>query len=136
MVLEVVLMYMTFVRQSSVALRTAASFDPSRHLCRQDVQTTDTYTTEITQHELQTHTSGLRVNHKWAKSEQQASSHDPVNPPHIQDSLQCPVRAYRRMLLHVTTAQRKTTSLCCLQRWYTSSTVVSGIQMESSCFSS
>ena len=83
LVLAVVLMYMTLMRQSSVSPRTAASFDPSRHLCRQDVQT---------------HASGLTVNHKWAKCEQQASSYDSVNLPRIQGSLLCPVRAYRRML--------------------------------------
>ena len=68
MVLEVVLMYMTLVRQSSISRRTAVIFDPSRHLCRQDVQT---------------QAPGLTVNQKWAKYEQQASSYDSVNLPHI-----------------------------------------------------
>ena len=79
--LALLLMFMGFLRQSSVAPLTVRSFDPTRHLTVADVTPT---------------TAGLSVHIKWTKTLQSSADATDILLPRTQDALMCPVSALRR----------------------------------------
>ena len=83
LVLAILIMFIGFLRQSSLAPPTVSAFDPSRHLTRADVTATD---------------QGLAVNIKWSKTMQRASDMKTVLLPPTADPSICPLKAYTRYL--------------------------------------
>ena len=77
--LAILLMYMGFLRQSSVAPVSLASFDPTRHLTSADV------TPQV---------DGLRINLKWSKTLQSSADATEIMIPPTNDQVVCPVKAF------------------------------------------
>ena len=73
------LMFMGFLRQSSVAPQTVASYDHTRHLAVRDLHLSD---------------HGLTVHIKWTKTLQSSAEATSILLPPTEDSLLCPVKAY------------------------------------------
>ena len=78
--LAVLLMYIGFLRQSSICPQSIRTFDPTRHLSAGDVVITH---------------NGLRVQVKWTKTIQSAADATALLLPPTKDPLVCPVKAYR-----------------------------------------
>ena len=78
--LAILLMYVGFLRQSSLVPPSVAKFDPTRHLTMQDV-----YPVE----------GGLHVNIKWTKTKQSSADATHIILPPTSDPLVCPVRAFK-----------------------------------------
>lgn len=74
--------YFAFLRQSNLAPPTRASFDPTRHSCRQDVRFAP---------------PGLIFNMKWAKNMQHVEQGREVPLPVVEETLLCPVQSFRDM---------------------------------------
>ena len=81
--LAILLMYMGFLRQSSIAPYTVAGFDSTRHLTPADITVTS---------------QGLSVKVKWTKTMQRSSDAKTLLLPETRDALLCPVRAYHQYL--------------------------------------
>ena len=77
--LAIIIMFMAFLRQSSLTPPTVKAFDPSRHLTREDVHTT---------------ANGLSIQLKWSKTIQKSCDLKTILIPPTQDPELCPVRAY------------------------------------------
>ena len=77
--LALLMMFMGFMRQSSLAPLTTAAFDPTRHLTPEDV-------TASAQH--------ITVRVKWTKTIQKSSDAKTLMLPATKDKNLCPVRAY------------------------------------------
>ena len=78
-VLAVILMFMGFLRQSSLTPLTVKAFDPSRHLTRGDIARTDL---------------GLSLRIKWSKTIQRSCDMKTILIPPTADPDLCPIRAY------------------------------------------
>lgn len=85
----VIVMFLTFLRQSNLAPRNKSAYDPSRHLTRDDV------------HIMR---DAVVFNIKWSKT-QQGPTVTSVAAPEMPGRTICPVQAYRRMLLDVPTTR-------------------------------
>ena len=83
--LAIILMYMGFLRQSSVAPQTVSAFDPTRHLTAGDLQVTP---------------KGLQVHLKWTKTLQSSADATDILLPPTADSSICPLAAYQAYRLH------------------------------------
>ena len=81
--LALLLMFMGFLRQSTVAPYSVKGFDPTRHLTTQDLTITPT---------------GLRVAVKWTKTIQSSANATCVLLPSTRDTTICPVTAYRALM--------------------------------------
>ena len=79
------LMYMGFMRQSSVAPLTKAAFDPTRHLTPQDVTSNP---------------QGLKVKLKWTKTIQRSSDAKTLLLTTTKNPGLCPVNAYNQYIKH------------------------------------
>ena len=79
-VLAILIMFVGFLRQSSVAPASVAAFDSSRHLTRADAY--------IAQ-------DGLVIKIKWSKTMQKAADMKSILLPRTRDPALCPVRAYQ-----------------------------------------
>ena len=88
--LALILMFLGFLRQSSVTPHTQATFDPTSDLTRGDLSPTP---------------QGLAVTIKWAKTIQKASDLKTVLLPKTKDPLLCPVTAYNALLAYSGPAQ-------------------------------
>ena len=73
------LMFMGFLRQSSLTSTTSRAFDPTRHITAGDVWTS---------------TKGLHVRLKWTKTLQKASDATSLLLPPTTDPALCPVRTH------------------------------------------
>ena len=80
LILGILIMFVGFLRQSSVVPGTVAAFDPTRHLTRKDVRRTP---------------KGLAVAIKWSKTIQRAADLQTILLPQTRDPTLCPVLAYR-----------------------------------------
>ena len=78
--LAVLIMFLGFLRQSSVAPATTSAFDPTRQLTWADIHMS---------------AAGLAVAIKWSKTIQRAADMKTVLLPSTQDPALCPVRAFR-----------------------------------------
>ena len=78
--LAVLLMFIGFLRQSSIAPNTVAQFDPTRHLTPED---------------LTPSARGLIVKVKWTKTIQRAADAKSLLLPTTADAALCPLRAYK-----------------------------------------
>ena len=85
--MALLLMFMGFLRQSSVTSVTATAFDPSRHITMSDVWTSP---------------RGLHVRLKWSKTLQKSSDAKTLLLPPTQDPELCPVLTHQRLLSDVT----------------------------------
>lgn len=83
----IIIMFVTFLRQSNLAPRNKSSYDYTRHLTRADVYHTP---------------EAVIFNIKWSKT-QQGATVTSVAAPAIHGRLHCPVAAYQRMLSHAPT---------------------------------
>ena len=83
--LALLLMYMGFMRQSSVAPLTKATFDPTRHLTPRDITSTH---------------QGLKVKLKWTKTIQRSSDAKSLLLTATADPTLCPVRAHEEYIKH------------------------------------
>ena len=83
MKLAILLMFMGFLRQSSIAPPTAASFDHTRHLTPADISPAP---------------GGIRVKIKWTKTLQKSSDAKVILLPATKDHMICPVRAYEQYI--------------------------------------
>ena len=81
--LAILIMFMGFLRQSSVAPNTKALFDPTRHLTRGDVWQSP---------------KGLHVRLKWSKTLQRSADATVLLLPPTTGQELCPVQAYQDML--------------------------------------
>ena len=81
LLLGILIMFLGFLRQSSVAPAIVATFDPTRHLTWADVYPAP---------------SGLVVHIKWSKTIQWAADQKSILLPETKDPLLCPLRAYRQ----------------------------------------
>ena len=81
--LGLLIMFMGFLRQSSVAPPSCAAFDYTRHLTRADASLS---------------TAGLAITIKWSKTIQRAADLKTVLLPATSDSDLCPVRAYTALI--------------------------------------
>ena len=88
----VMIMYYTGARQSEVAPRSVASFDPTRHTTRRDVRVSG---------------GALVLHKKWAKNMQANSQSRDTCMEAAPTADLCPVRAYRRMLREAPTTHPK-----------------------------
>ena len=77
--LALLFMFMGFLRQSTVAPQSVATFDPTRHLTVADVTRTS---------------NGLSVAVKWTKTIQSSADATAILLPATRDRALCPVRAY------------------------------------------
>ena len=77
--LALLIMFLGFLRQSSVAPHTRSSFDQSRHLTRADALPT---------------AKGLAIMIKWSKTMQKAADLTTIILPPTKDRSLCPLRAY------------------------------------------
>ena len=80
--LALLIMYMGFLRQSSVAPPTVKAFDSTRHLTWADI--TDT-------------PKGLSLTLKWSKTIQKSQDAKRLLLPPTQDNTLCPVRTFRQL---------------------------------------
>ena len=78
--LAIILMYMGFLRQSSVAPQTVSSFDHTRHLTAGDLVVSP---------------QGLHIHLKWTKTLQSSSDATDILLPRTADSTICPVAVYQ-----------------------------------------
>lgn len=83
----IIIMFVTFLRQSNLAPRNKSMFDPTRHLTRSDVYLTS---------------EAVVFNIKWSKT-QQGPSASSVAAPAMPGRVFCPVAACQRMLQHAPT---------------------------------
>lgn len=83
----IILMFMTFLRQSNLASRNKSKFDPTRHLVRGDVTVSD---------------EAVILNIKWSKT-QQGAAVTSVAAPAMPGKIVCPVAAFYRMVRQVPT---------------------------------
>lgn len=83
----IILMYMTFLRQSNLAPRNKSKFDPTRHLCRDDVYVSS---------------DAIVFNIKWSKTEQGVAT-STIAAPALPGQVICPVRAYYNMIRYAPT---------------------------------
>ena len=77
--LALILMFVGFLRQSSVAPQSVSAYDSTRHLSASDLTLTP---------------AGLRVAIKWTKTLQTSADATSILLPPTEDPLLCPVRAY------------------------------------------
>ena len=80
LVLAILIMFLGFLRQSSVAPPSVAAFDCTRHLTRGDAHIAP---------------GGLVITIKWSKTIQKAADMKTVLLPRTRDPTLCPVKAYR-----------------------------------------
>ena len=93
MKLAILLMFMGFLRQSSVAPHSVKGFDHTRHLTTADITPTH---------------SGLRVKLKWTKTLQSSADATNIMLPTTEDPALCPLRAYTKyMAVAPTTVSNK-----------------------------
>ena len=83
LVLALLIMFIGFARQSSVAPPTVCAFDPTRHLTRADAVPSD---------------RGLAITIKWSKTLQKSSDLKTILLPPTDDPVLCPLAAYRRVV--------------------------------------
>lgn len=83
----IIIMFLTFLRQSNLAPRNKSKYDSTRHLARRDVHVTE---------------DGLLFNIKWSKT-QQAVATTSVAAPAMPGRVICPLAAYHRMIAHAPT---------------------------------
>jgi integrase len=86
-------MFFAFLRQSNIAPRSRADYDPTRHTRRSDVTFTP---------------SGLILDIKWTKTIQKRGHPVRIPLPRIPGSILCPTRAFRTMQLHVPATRTNT----------------------------
>ena len=89
--LAVVWMFMGFLRQSNLAPKTTATFNPTRHLTRGDVKMEP---------------GELTITHKWLKTMQKSSTPTTITLWAKPGSSVCPVAAYQDLLRHAPTYHR------------------------------
>ena len=77
--MAILLMFMGFLRQSSVTAQTVRAFDMTRHITTADVSVSP---------------KGLHVKLKWSKTIQKASDAKSIIMPRTNDPELCPVRAH------------------------------------------
>ena len=77
--LGILIMFVGFLRQSSVAPGSVASFDKTRHLTREDVFNSS---------------RGLVIRLKWSKTIQRSADQKTILLPQTNDPRLCPVRAF------------------------------------------
>ena len=80
LILAILLMFLGFLRQSSVSPPTARAFDPTRHLTQEDATLTQ---------------QGLIIKLKWSKTIQKSCDLKTLLLPATKDRNTCPVRAYK-----------------------------------------
>ena len=78
--LALILMFMGFLRQSSVAPQSVNAYDPTRHLSSEDVTLIQ---------------AGISLNIKWTKTLQASADATHIVLPPTEDRSVCPVNAYR-----------------------------------------
>ena len=78
--LGILIMFLGFLRQSSVVPGSVGAFDPSRHLTWADATATPT---------------GLVIKIKWSKTIQKAADQKSILLPQTNDRSLCPVRAFK-----------------------------------------
>lgn len=83
----IIVMFVTFLRQSNLAPRNKSKYDPTRHLTRNDVYATP---------------EAVVFNIKWSKT-QQGATVSSVAAPAMPGQVICPVAAYHRMIRHAPT---------------------------------
>ena len=86
--LAVVWMFMAFLRQSNIVPRTTGTFDPTRHLTRDDIAVAQ---------------DSLIVSLKWSKTSQKSHTPTTVTVWALPGSPICPVTAYNTLLAHAPT---------------------------------
>ena len=88
MKLAIVIMYMSFIRQSSLAPPTVAQFDTTRHLTHGDLSLSP---------------KGLHIHIKWSKTLQKTADAKTLLLPPTKDKTLCPVIAYREYIASLPT---------------------------------
>lgn len=83
----IIVMFLTFLRQSNLGPRNKSKYDETRHLARRDVYVAP---------------DALVFNIKWSKTQQGVTA-STVAAPAMPGQLICPVQAYYRMLRHAPT---------------------------------